>query len=407
MATGLRAAEAFGKSTRNAALVFGFEISDLDHCHGPHSCEDCDSEDSGQNAPLALGCKKASNILHEGLLTIDEICESLERLSVVCTKTKIARWQTQGLIPQPSRQGMGRGKGRSIALYPAITVEQIRCIDVLLGQKRDANFVGWQLWLRGYQVDDIYWRQPFKQASEHWRVGKGHLISVYDDDSFDSDPVAELTSSLFDAEVDSSFFRRTRKRIGRERFQNFLTVIFTIAIGIYESYRSSEEDKFKNELIKTLDAGLGLTDARTQYVGILKSLINFDYRDILENISSVINKFDFEKAVLNENLINFARDDFFLLVDIFNKSASISQILIGKIGFGLKVASELNQLTEAQQAMMICLWSMLGPKIERSDQFQPKNLKFIRGQLEVALAQLKANPPVDKLKLKTRVPRYK
>lgn len=76
---------------------------------------------------------------------------------------KIERWRRWGLLPRPKQRGKGRGRGSTVVVPPQSAAQAIEIVRLFkIREKRD--WVGWQLWLRGFPVDDRYWRPALSAA---------------------------------------------------------------------------------------------------------------------------------------------------------------------------------------------------------------------------------------------------
>lgn len=79
------------------------------------------------------------------------------------TPHQIERWRREGLLPRPRQIGHGRGKGSS-TIVPQASVAQAQEIVRLYAQREKRDWVGWQLWLRGFVVAERYWQAPLESA---------------------------------------------------------------------------------------------------------------------------------------------------------------------------------------------------------------------------------------------------
>src|SRR5690606_24318824 len=76
---------------------------------------------------------------------------------------QIERWRREGLLPSPMQFGHGRGRGSHTEVSSA-SVAQAREIARLYAIRRKREWVGWQLWLRGFDVAERYWCEPLEKA---------------------------------------------------------------------------------------------------------------------------------------------------------------------------------------------------------------------------------------------------
>lgn len=77
--------------------------------------------------------------------------------------SQIERWRREGLLPRPRQIGRGRGQGSIVAVLAASAAQALE-IQRLFKIREKKDWVGWQLWLRDYAVDERYWRPALKRA---------------------------------------------------------------------------------------------------------------------------------------------------------------------------------------------------------------------------------------------------
>ncbi len=101
--------------------------------------------------------------MHERWETWLEIQRLCALADVEVSKDQLERWRLKGLLPKVSQVGKGRGAG-SETRYPIGTANQAIAIVELLSVKEKFGFVGWQLWMRGFNVDERYWKPEIDDA---------------------------------------------------------------------------------------------------------------------------------------------------------------------------------------------------------------------------------------------------
>lgn len=101
--------------------------------------------------------------MDEGWITAEQMRAALDAAGAQITCHQIERWRRTGLLPRPRQIGHGRGLG-SHCVAPLESVAQAQEIVRLYGLREKRDWVGWQLWLRGFQVDERYWREPIESA---------------------------------------------------------------------------------------------------------------------------------------------------------------------------------------------------------------------------------------------------
>src|SRR5258706_3364927 len=86
-----------------------------------------------------------------------EIDEALSREKLPpVTRYQLERWRGCGLLPRVEQ--IPHAYRGSEVRYPRGTAAQAVEIQKLLRVKKDLEFVGWELWWRGFPVADCFWR---------------------------------------------------------------------------------------------------------------------------------------------------------------------------------------------------------------------------------------------------------
>jgi hypothetical protein len=114
----------------------------------------------------------------------DELLGVLRREGLRVSRHQLLRWHDAGLLPQPRRRGLGRGKGTA-SYYPGSALLQARTLARLLAKRRSFVEAGWGLWAIGFPVTawarDLLLsgleaqHRELMQAERELRRGKGPL----------------------------------------------------------------------------------------------------------------------------------------------------------------------------------------------------------------------------------------
>jgi hypothetical protein len=86
-------------------------------------------------------------------ITRDDLLAFLRREGFQVSPYQLLRWHDWGLLPQPRREGKGRGEG-SVSYYPRMAGLQARALASLLAKRRSLIDAGWGLWALGFSVTD-------------------------------------------------------------------------------------------------------------------------------------------------------------------------------------------------------------------------------------------------------------
>ena len=99
------------------------------------------------------------------LLTLDEFQAQLEARGVEVSDETLRNWRTLRLLPASARGGTAR--------HSASAVDQAVVIFELFKKRRSAKYVGWHLWMRGFDVDESFWAPEIRKSARlALRVGR-------------------------------------------------------------------------------------------------------------------------------------------------------------------------------------------------------------------------------------------
>ena len=80
------------------------------------------------------------------------------------TMDQVRRWRREGLLLDVEQAWPEAYHGSEVS-YPASTCAQIKAAKELFETKNRVDFVGWELWWRGFPVDERHWRPLLIQAA--------------------------------------------------------------------------------------------------------------------------------------------------------------------------------------------------------------------------------------------------
>jgi len=85
------------------------------------------------------------------VLTVDTLISELAKDGYFVTRPKIQRWHRAGLVPPPSKRGLGRGFG-TVNEYPPEALNAVKRVCDLQKTYRKLEDIAWLMWIPG---DDI------------------------------------------------------------------------------------------------------------------------------------------------------------------------------------------------------------------------------------------------------------
>jgi hypothetical protein len=171
---------------------------------------------------------------------------------------KLERRREQGLLP-PVDQAHPKGLRGSETHYPLGTGAQAVEIEkLLLLEKRNFKYVGWQMWWQGYQVDERHWLRRLRLIA---RVGDRLLRKIRE--AAAEREMRNLPSTIFDEIGDAisndSRLSKIKRRVGQEDMSALLGIVVgSVTDGFNANVDAGDE--------KILEAGFDFSRARTDQI---------------------------------------------------------------------------------------------------------------------------------------------
>jgi hypothetical protein len=161
-----------------------------------------------------------------------EILATVRARGFSLKERQLADWHRNGLLPQPKKVGLGRGRG-TVTCYPRGATRQ--AYDLLRLRKeygrRNFGMIGWMLSMRGYDVDPRYWKDPVTDAVNDW--DKIAQFTETDDDG-----TTQLSDRFFNSltGIPRTTLNRTAlgvflKRLRPDHRETFLVTLMRVRFG--------------------------------------------------------------------------------------------------------------------------------------------------------------------------------
>jgi hypothetical protein len=170
----------------------------------------------------------------EGWLTEDELCARLEANGVRdVSEHQLERWRGEGLLPRVQQEPR-RYRG-SVVYYRPGYCEQIVAVRELLHEKRKLDYVGWELWWRGFWVDERHWRPQLQRTAKtlDWTRKHLHKIVTADENSETAETIFDHAARLKPQNI---LISRIRGRLEINDLATALRVFLTTASGRFEDF---------------------------------------------------------------------------------------------------------------------------------------------------------------------------
>ena len=171
--------------------------------------------------------------MKEQWLSTDDL---IARTGGTVSRPQLERWLKAGLLPQPRRRGLGRGKG-TVSLYPPVAAAMLDRLLMLKGQTDDIRQWRWQLWLDGYPIDREQLRQELVATLDRSLIKTEGVITRLQSETAQQDRLAGMEALVRTAlgSRAGGMLRLLTKRIGRGAdLQSLLIWAMSAALGYDE-----------------------------------------------------------------------------------------------------------------------------------------------------------------------------
>lgn len=161
----------------------------------------------------------------------------------IVTDAQIERWRRQGLLPRPRQTGLGHSRG-SVVMVPPETAAQAMEIERLYRIRRKRDWVGWQLWMQGYEVDDRYWKTALEEARSSI-LDVRQIVKRIDRDANDRETDLDALKAIILKHAEGTPFHAPLSKLQPDILETMVGFGKEILLGRFEGF-SHEGDAQSN-----------------------------------------------------------------------------------------------------------------------------------------------------------------
>lgn len=311
-------------------------------------------------------------------LNSEEIEAALTRRGLSIPQSTLRSWRESGLLPTAKRGGLTR--------YPEHTVEQAIAADRLFNRKNKNEFVGWNLWLEGFEVPERYWRPHFENGARNsFRTIRkvASLLTSGDDNKIDA--FEEELSRIVNQSIVPEPLKPIVRRMDTASLLGTVSLVSNAFAGIYLEDEDADFEQSRIDGVATL-SGMSRKNRHAiqgksiKFTEALQSLL----RSLAATPETYLDASLFGGSRLVE--LHVARDYFRHGLEAGANLHEAMRWIYGNNAFGLKLANWFRfEAPISVQASSICL--ALVALRDESDAFY--TLHEVR-ELKTASEELKA-----------------
>lgn len=311
-------------------------------------------------------------------LNSEEIEAALTHRGLSIPQSTLRSWRESGLLPPAKRGGLAR--------YPEHTIEQAIAADRLFKRKDKNEFVGWNLWLEGFEVPERYWRPRIENGARNaFRTVRkiASLLSSEKDNKIDA--FEEGLSNAVNQAIVPDPLKPIVRRMDTASLLGTVSLVSNAFAGNYRKDEDADFEQSRIDGVATL-SGMSRKNRHTihgesiKFREALQSLL----RSLAATPETYLDASLFGGSRLVE--LHVARDYFRHGLEAGASLHEAMRWIYGNNAFGLKLANWFRfEAPISVQASLICL--ALVVLREESDAFH--TLSEIR-ELKTASEELKA-----------------
>jgi hypothetical protein len=252
-----------------------------------------------------------------GKVEANEVVAAILDAGYPASKSILRRWHREGVLLALPKQGPGR-----VRLYKGSAINQGIAAAYLLKRKRNLAWVGWNLWLSGFEVAERCWKRHLSavamradRVTQRWR-------GVSDGD--DENALGRFINKLCRVVPGDKFLGVVRRSLGEDRFREAMALILDLGAGLFDDISSRPEltDPERLRAARVMDLALGLRDARADHFEGDPPLISGDYSNVLRGLSQRLAASKFKTALASATAMDMdsARSE---LVRLMNTLAAM------------------------------------------------------------------------------------
>lgn len=331
--------------------------------------------------------------MKEGWISADQMRTELTAAGSSITDSQIERWRRQGLLPRPEQIGRGQGRG-SIVIVPPESAAQALEIQRLYAIREKRDWVGWQLWLRGYQVDNRYWKPAIEQARSDIRQVRQYARNSDRITQSQLPEVEQLKVHVL------AIFRNTpvyapMTQIAAEMLETLLNFGKEIVLGQFSGFSRIGDNEPNSEERSAAIAMIGAAAADRDHIGEQKLNFKGPIESILSNLSKSIGTVSRSRSMAEPSVQ--ARQEFLQILETAADLYRSLSWIFGQSAFGLGVINRIaaNPAINLQAAMLL-IWSPFRQMTD--DILSPTEIEKLHGKTrEIAELALQLRAYIDAL----------
>ncbi len=285
----------------------------------------------------------------ERALTSKELLACAKTHGYDVTEHKLARWRQEGLLQSPEQRALGRGLGTQ-TVYPPGTEEQLLALCAIHGHERRLGYVAWHLWWANYEVSLDRIRSFISSVTVEW---DRHAPELMDPRTGPTDEGYKMASRATKERLGQPL-SGMRRRVGKERFGIFLSVLLEAISGAFDRFSVETTENPEEDERRIVERGLGLKQADAE------PGLGIDIEACLRSMGWLTGKGSLQQELgyLTDEQLLEARNEVRSWLALLGGYGLMFESWLGKWGpFGL--VSAMGRMVRDMGAQEQALWTLL------------------------------------------------
>jgi hypothetical protein len=306
-------------------------------------------------------------------LSISDIVDIVRVRGVEVSERQLERWRDRRLLPPGAQEFEAPGHG-GVYKFPPVTIDLAVAIHHALFEKDDLEWVGRQLWWRGFPMDERCWRplllDAAKTSDRALRFIATQVRGERDDgdDASRDDTLADRIAPKFASKNNAASILASRimGRVSPGELPYILRLILETASGFDPQFVLGSAPADELSLIRALDLSVIKKDPVTEEQAYIDDMLagkRFRFREavgpVLADLAAGIQNASLvDAANASRTELECARDD--LIMEFVPELYRATKWIYGPKAFGLRFASWISvKRPERLLNIWLLLWVLL------------------------------------------------
>ncbi len=283
------------------------------------------------------------------MVTRQELLDLARDNGHAVSSSQLARWHREGLLPQPDWRRLGKARGTQ-TVYPPGTERQFLALCTLHRQERRLDYVAWYLWWANYEVSLDRVRSFISSVTVEW---DHHAPELMDPRTGPTDEGYKMASRAAKERLGQPL-SGMRRRVGKERFGIFLSVLLEAISGAFDRFSVETTENPEEDERRIVERGLGLKQADAE------PGLGIDIEASLRSMGWLTGKGSLQKELsyLTDEQLLEARNEVRSWLALLGGYGLMFESWLGKWGpFGL--VSAMGRMVRDMGAQEQALWTLV------------------------------------------------